>query len=281
MPLVAAGARPVVVDVMPDGLGFDPEDLRRKAGPGVRAALAVLLWGYPQDLDAALAVLDPLGIPLIEDACQAHGATIGGRGAGTIGRLGCFSTHDFKLLSTGEGGFVLTDDALAREIARYARLGRLDGIHTGFNFKLSALAAALGLHRLSLFDTRLARQRSNARRLVDRLDGRVLDALATGAGESNYYSLVLLANLPPPAFDRAARALAGFGLETDKLRFGYDLVYRRPLFQHTATPCPNAERLVARALQLPCHPGLGESEIDQIAALVSTTVARFAEGSGG
>ncbi|MEA3034022.1 MAG: perosamine synthetase [Sphingomonadales bacterium] len=280
LPILATKAVPVVVDVAPDALGFDPEDLRRRVGPRTRAALAVLLWGYPQDLVSALAVLDPLGVPLIEDACQAHGTTIGGRSAGTIGKIGCFSTHDFKLLSTGEGGFILTDDGgLAREIARYARLGGLDGVHAGLNYKLGALPAALGLHRLAQLDGRLAQQRRNARRLAARLDLRLLTPLPEAGGEPNYYSFVALMNLPGEACSHAARTLAKFGLETDGSRFGYDLVYRRPLFTQLATPCPNAERLVARTLQLPCHPALSEAEIDRIADLVSAAVAGAAPGS--
>jgi dTDP-4-amino-4,6-dideoxygalactose transaminase len=81
-----------------------------KTGPRTKAAIALPLWGYPVDDRETAAILAQAGIPLIEDACQAHGTKIGGRYAGTLYRAGCFSTHDRKLLSTGEGGFVLTDD---------------------------------------------------------------------------------------------------------------------------------------------------------------------------
>lgn len=279
LPILAAGATPVVVDVATDHLGFHLDDLERKIGPATRAALAVLLWGYPQHLAAAAAVLERHGVPLVEDACQAHGTTVGGRPAGTIGRVGCFSTHDYKLLSTGEGGFILTGDAeLAASVRQRSRLGGLDGVHAGLNYKLSGLAAALGLHRLGRLDGRVADQRRGARRLLAAVRSPLLSELpAAPYGESNYYSLVLLADLPVAAVRRAADALALHGLATDKLRFGYDLVYRRPLFAAHAADCPNAARLVDHALQLPCHPGLDDAALDAIGAIVSQAVEEAAE----
>jgi dTDP-4-amino-4,6-dideoxygalactose transaminase len=274
LPVLAAGATPVVVDVCPDHLGFDAEDLARKITPRTRAALAVLLWGYPQDLGPSIDLLDRHGIALVEDACQAHGTTIAGRLAGRVGRIGCFSTHDFKLISTGEGGFVLTDDrALADFVRRYGRLGGLDGHHAGVNYKLSALGAALGLQRLAQLPQRLESQRGAARALRAALRSKRVDELpAAKLGEPNYYAFVLLARLRAEAMDKAVAALARHGLDTDKRQFGYDLVYRRPMFAELATPCPNAERLIDRALQLPCHPGLSPDDIGDIAEIVSAAV---------
>lgn len=275
LPVLAAGARPVVVDVEPDGLGFDPEALRRSLSPRTRAALAVELWGYPQDLSAVTKILEPHGVTLIEDACQAHGTHMPQGLAGRVGRAGCFSTHDFKLLSTGEGGFVLTDDeALFRAVRRGSRLGGLDGVNRGVNYKLSGLSASMGLSRLRHLDERLAIQRANAQLLREELRCDLFEELpARSLGEPNGYSLALLLR-GTTLTDERAQALARLGLGTDKMKYGYDLVYRRPMFEFLRTACPNAEAWIDGCIQLPCHPGLSPSDLRAMAKGVKDIFAR-------
>ncbi|HUY47904.1 MAG TPA: DegT/DnrJ/EryC1/StrS family aminotransferase [Streptosporangiaceae bacterium] len=131
-PILTAGAAPVIVDVADGTLGLDPDDVARKLTARTVAALSLPLWGYPAAVTPAAQVLTEAGVPIIEDAAQAHGTRIGGRRAGTLGLAGCFSTHDRKLLSTGEGGFILTnDDAIAEKAQTYTRLGHLTGRQHG------------------------------------------------------------------------------------------------------------------------------------------------------
>lgn len=271
LPILAAGARPVVVDISADHLGFDPDGLARSITPRTRAALAVLLWGYPQDPGPALAVLEAHGVPMIEDACQAHGSRMASGLAGRVGRIGCFSTHDFKLLSTGEGGFALTDDGdLAAFMRRFGRLGGLDGRGPGLNYKLSGPAAALGLHRLPLLEPRVQKRRAMAKRLVSLLTTDLVSELpAVRYGAPNYYSLVLCAKLGAEGMARMLRRLASRGLLTDQARFGYDLVYRRPMFAGLHRACPNAEQLLGQTFQLPCHEGLSDADLVDMARAVS------------
>jgi perosamine synthetase len=139
----------VPVDVRPDCLDFDPANLLTKITPRTRAVMVVPLRSYPIDLTETRAILTVAGVPLIEDAAHAHGAKIGGNAVGTLGAIGCFSTHDRKLLATFEGGFMLTDSPALAELGRaYSRLGNLSGKLAGVNFKFNALGAALGLARM-------------------------------------------------------------------------------------------------------------------------------------
>ncbi len=117
--------------------------------------------GLPAAVNPARQILAQARIPIVEDAAQAHGTRIGGGCAGTLGIAGCFSTHDRKLLSTGEGGFILTsDDTLAEKTGTFARLGYLTGRQHGVNYKLAAPLAAIGLRRLSRLDAQIAPPRS-------------------------------------------------------------------------------------------------------------------------
>jgi dTDP-4-amino-4,6-dideoxygalactose transaminase len=257
-----------MVDVLPGSLEPDPADVARKLTSRTRAAIIVPLWGYPADTRTLEAVLAEAEVPIVEDAAQAHGTRVRSQYAGTLGLVGCFSTHDRKLLSTGEGGFVLTESAdLYDRIEHYTRLGHLSGQTYGVNYKLAAPLAALGLRRLALLDDQLSARRDHARRILDALpeDG-ALTELAFGPHSSpNYYNLVLTTVTPNPIINRR---LADAGLPPDSVRYGYRPLYHQPIFRTYATQCPNAEALAAAAIQLLVHPGLTEATVGWIAQCV-------------
>jgi perosamine synthetase len=266
MPILTCGAIPVIVDTAPGSLALDPDDLRAKLTSKTKAAISLPLWGYPADDTDAAAVLAAAAVPLIDDACQAHGTKVRGRYAGTSHRAGCFSTHDRKLLSTGEGGFVLTDDEeLAEKIDYYTHLGHLKGGVHGVNYKLAGPLAAIGLRRLRGLEAQLRSRRSHASRLLGALPlgGRLVE-LAYGDGDQpNYYNLVLTA--PEAGADHLAAEFAAAGLPPDSIRYGYRPLYHRPIFTKYATDCPNAEHLAATTFQLPVHPGMSEAALDWVA----------------
>jgi perosamine synthetase len=273
MPILTCGATPVIVDTLPGSLALDPDDLARKLTGRARAAITLPLWGYPNDEQHATALLADAGVSIVEDACQAHGTRVGGRYAGTIGRAGCFSTHDRKLLATGEGGFVLTnDDELADRIDFYTHLGHLRGQVHGVNYKLAAPLAAIGLRRLAHLQDQLDARRTTAERLLGALPaGGLLRELDHGTVDRpNYYNLVLTATSRQ---SEIAQALAGLGLPPDSVRYGYRSLHRQGLFAEYATASPNANALVTSTFQIPVHPGLAEPTIEWMADQLSTIAA--------
>lgn len=263
-PISACGLIPVPVDVQPDSVGFDLADLAAKITEKTCAALSVPLWGYPIDNSGSLAVLKAAGIPLIEDAAHAHGTSIGRKKVGTFGSVGCFSTHDRKLLATGEGGFILTDDEdLANRMRAYIRLGNLSGDSVGVNFKLNAMAAAIGLARLPQLETIISTRTDNARRTLDGIGDlhQYKELQYPGDGAPNYYNLTLILVEEDRAKARGQlQALSAAGLAIDQVKYGYDVFYRRNAYRHMEYCCPNAEALIDRLVQVPVHPGLSESE---------------------
>jgi dTDP-4-amino-4,6-dideoxygalactose transaminase len=270
MPILSTEATPVMVDVLPGSLELDPADVARKLSSRTRAAIVVPLWGYPADTRSVEAVLAEAEVPIIEDAAQAHGTRVRNRYAGTLGVVGCFSTHDRKLLSTGEGGFVLSDSPdLYERIEHYTRLGHLSGRTHGVNYKLAAPLAAIGLRRLVLLADQLKARRKHARRILEALPkGGALRELKYGfQALPNYYNLVLITSTADPD---VTRRFADAGLPPDSLRYGYRPLYHQPIFHPHSRPCPNAEALAAAAVQLPVHPGLSESEVAWIARSVAT-----------
>jgi len=245
LPVAATGAQIVFADSRADSPALDPGAVADALDDEVAAVLEVPLWGYPQDYTALQAVLARWDIPLVEDAAQAHGAMLGGRAVGTLAAIGCFSTHEKKFLSTGEGGFLLTNQPeLHERMKQYARLGHLSGAAPGMNFKISAFTAAIGLSRLEQLDAVLARRRGVRAALLAALD---LPEMAH-VGQPNGYNLVLDVK---DADEGLHHRLAQEGIETDALKYGYKCGYQHRLFAGAAAHCPQAEALLQRLIQLP------------------------------
>jgi dTDP-4-amino-4,6-dideoxygalactose transaminase len=276
LPILTCGATPVIVDTEPGSLALHTADLKTKITARTKAAISLPLWGYPVDDTDAATVLAAAGVPLIEDACQAHGTRVRGQYAGTRYRAGCFSTHDRKLLSTGEGGFVLTDDPeIAERVDYYTHLGHLKGTTHGVNYKLAAPLAAIGLIRLRDLHTQLRQRRRNAHQIVAALPdhGSILTELAYANGdEPNYYNLVLTTT--PGTAEAVAASFAAAGLPPDSVRYQYKPLCHQPIFTRYATPCPNAEQLAATTVQLPVHPGMSPSALRWI----TDRIRELAEG---
>jgi len=159
------GATPVLVDVTPDTWGMDPARAREKLTPRAKAILPVHLYGHPVDMDPILELARRHGLWVVEDAAEAHGARYKGRPVGSLGHLGCFSFYGNKIVTTGEGGMVVTNDpALAEQLA-FLRDHAMDGKRryyhpaVGFNYRMTNIQAAIGCAQLEAIDEILARRR--------------------------------------------------------------------------------------------------------------------------
>lgn len=174
-PVLALGAVPVFVDVLPDTFNMDPDALRHAVTTKTEVILPVHIHGLPADMGAIMDVAQEADLPVVEDACQAHGAAVCGRIVGAIGVAGCFSLNATKTLPAGEGGLLTTDDD---DLARFARSFRYTGedldqpavcgvrpnlvTQRGLNYLLPEMPAALARSQLTRLDERIARARECA-----------------------------------------------------------------------------------------------------------------------
>ena len=275
LPILCLGATPVFTDTAEGSFGLDVADVERKLTARTAAVLTVPLYGYPQDYDALLKLLVPRGIPLVEDAAQAHGATLSSRTVGSLGLIGCFSTHDNKFISTGEGGFLVTNSESHYEAAKsFARLGGLDGINEGYNFKLAALAAGLGQNRLKYLDEILVARRERAayiKRALSHLD--LAEISIPDDGCPNYYALVF--RVEPNKYDgrKIREFLHSEGVESDFIRYGYTCAYYRPIFsQFFRDHCVNAENFLQSLITLPTHPGISNAIVARLQEKLSAAL---------
>jgi perosamine synthetase len=285
--IVHAGARPVFVDATHDaltgGAWFDIADAAAKTTARTRAILPVHLAGRLGDLHGVLALADDLELAVIEDACQAQGSVLDGAPAGTLGRIGCFSLKDGKIITSGEGGYLLTDDPHVAAIARAFRTHWQTGTPTdppgtrlGHNYRLAEPLAALARHSLTGHRKATARRRAQTDLLTGLVDVPGLTPVPAGPGEEpNGFAALWLISLPRPrAF---AEHLASLGVVnstgTFRLRSGADHPW---VAGFDPAPCPRAAGLLDRLLAVPVLPTAADTDLTETAELISKEVSRWA-----
>ena len=283
-PVRYVGATPVFVDSEEETLNLDPgiviEELERRARLGRRqpAAIEVVhLVGHPADLEPIMSAAGRFGIPVVEDASEALGASwtaggLAGRHVGTVGRLGCFSFNGNKLITTGGGGMVTTDDeALARRVRHLSTQARLPGRtydhdETGFNYRLSNLAAALGVAQLEALPDLLAARRANATHYDAALkneSGVQRAARMPWAAPSYWlYTLRLEGRPAPDRRDRVLDRLAARGVEGRPI---WTPLHRTRLYSQAPRLAGDAaDGIFARAVSLPSSSSLTPARRDRV-----------------
>ncbi|MEM3512104.1 MAG: DegT/DnrJ/EryC1/StrS family aminotransferase [Candidatus Jordarchaeales archaeon] len=167
------GAKPVFVDIDLDTYTMNPDEIKKTLTPKTKAIIPVHLYGHPADMKPIMEVAEEEKIYVIEDATQAHGAEYNGVKVGGIGHLGCFSFYPTKIITTGEGGMVATnDEELAEKIRMIRNQGeRGDYVTTllGHNWRLPEMNAAIGVAQMRRINEFLAKRRRNANRLTELL----------------------------------------------------------------------------------------------------------------
>jgi len=168
--ILAAGAKPVFVDVNKYDYTIDVSDLKAKITKKTRAIVPVHLYGHPSDMDEIAEVAGTKSISVIEDACQSLGSTYNNRQTGTFGIMGCFSFYASKVLTSGEGGAVVTnDDSIAEKLKMIRNHGMVEGYDTrilGLNLRLPEISAAIAKTQMGKLREMLGLRRRNAEMLT-------------------------------------------------------------------------------------------------------------------
>ncbi|WP_371494010.1 DegT/DnrJ/EryC1/StrS family aminotransferase [Kitasatospora sp. NBC_00374] len=280
-----AGGRPVPADVEASTFALSAATVEAALTPSTAAVVLVHVGGLiTPEVDAVRRLCDERGIALVEDAAHAHGSSFGGRAAGTFGLAGAFSFYPTKVVTSGEGGMILTESPDLRDEARIYRdqgkgsFATNHHIRFGGSWRLSELNAAVGtvhLRRLKEFvesRRRVARRYDTALAAVDGLQ-----PLTEPDGcRGNYYKYVLLL---PPGTDRARfkREVAeDFGVRLAGEVYDLPLHEQPVLAPYRGGPLPVAEDVCARHVCLPVHTDMTEDEIDQVVGAVSQVHRRLA-----
>jgi perosamine synthetase len=291
MAVISVGAVPVLVDADPSTWTMDPVEVARKIGPRTRAILVVHIYGHPVDMRPIVELAERHGLAVIEDAAEAHGAEYRWsspnepahwRRCGSFGVMSCFSFFANKLITTGEGGMVLTDDpALADRLRSLRNLAFDPGrrfVHSdlGFNFRMTSLQAAVGLAQIERFDEIVATKRrigtEYARRLVEIQELQLPIEQPWARSVYWMYGVVLAEETGFDAVE-LARRLRVAGIETRPFFVGMHqqpVYLRRGMFRAECHPV--AERLARQGLYLPSGVALTEAQLDQVVVAVKHAI---------
>jgi perosamine synthetase len=272
-------ARPVFADIDPVTLNLDPDAAAAAVTGRTAALLPVHVFGYPADMDA----LERLGLPIVEDACEALGAVYGdGRAVGGRGHPAVFGFYANKQLTTGEGGMVALDDVemklridSERNQGRSPNMGWLDHDRLGFNYRLSDIACALGIVQLRRLDQMLLARRQVSERYREALagiDGVRLPCPEQGGLRRGWF--VFVVQLPEGVDrDRVVGALAARGIQSKPYLPAIHLMsFYRERFGHREGEFPVCERVAASSLALPFFPELSEGQIARVADALRETL---------
>jgi perosamine synthetase len=271
------GARPVFVDIEPETYCLDPAKVEAAITPKTKAIMPVDLYGHPAQIPELSEIARRRGITLIEDACQAHGAAIGGQKAGALGVSATFSFYPTKNMTTAEGGMVTTDDAgIAEKVGTLRQHGAAHRYHhdvLGYNFRLTDIAAAIGRAQLAKLDRWNERRRRNASILDEGLAGTpgVVTPRERTGYRHVYHQYTVLIEGDRDGFRNRLREL-GVGSAIH-----YEVpVHRQPLYAglgYGSVSMPAAERAAAHVLSLPVHPALTDHDLDRIVEAVRKVAA--------
>jgi perosamine synthetase len=281
--VLRAGCRPVLVDCEPDTWCLNVREVARKTTANTRAVMPVHIYGHMADMAPLMEFARQHGLAVVEDAAEAHGAECHGHRAGGIGTLGCFSFYANKIVTTGEGGMVVTDDAKLADRARslrnlcFQRDRRFWHAELGYNFRMTNVQAAIGVAQVDQIEAHVARKRRMAGMYDERL--RHVPGLQLPVerpGFKNVYWMYGTVLEDDVAFDAAefARRLKACGVDTRPFFVGIHeqpVLRERGLFADESYPV--TERLSRRGLYLPSGLTLDEAQIETVCAAVRTSLS--------
>jgi perosamine synthetase len=267
------GARPVIVDIHPEYWCMDPDKVEKAITPKTKVIIPVHLYGHPCDMDPIMEIASRNNLYIVEDAAEAHGAEYKGRKVGSFGYISCFSFYGNKIITTGEGGMVLTNDD---ELAEKIRILRDHGMNPekrywheviGFNYRMTNLQAAIGVAQLSKIDKFIEKKRRIAKIYAEELSGIpgiILHPEMPWAKNVYWlYSILIDPNKAKISRDELSKRLEKEGIETRK--FFYPL-HEMPIYaKYGVYSYPVATTISRQGLNLPSSTKLTEEDARFIA----------------
>jgi perosamine synthetase len=273
------GATPVLVDVCPGTLNIDPAEIARKISPRTRGIIPVHLYGHPCEMGPIAEIATRHGLFVLEDAAEAHGAEYLGRKVGGLGDCAAFSFFGNKIVTTGEGGMVTTDND---ELAAKLRLYRGQGMDlqrrywfpvVGYNYRMTNIQAAMGLAQMETIETALVERQTLAgwyEAALAPLSGRiVLPTQAVWAKQVHWMYSIFLREGGEQQRDEVMRRLDELDIETRPVFYPMHVL---PPYQEN-TVYPVADAWAQRGINLPTHQFLTEGDVARIADSLSRALA--------
>ena len=260
-------AKPVFVDIEEDTFNIDPSLIQKKITPKTKAILPVHLYGNPCNMNAIMEIADDNNLAVVEDACQAHGASVNNKKTGSFA-TGCFSFYPTKNITSGEGGMITTNDSKIDETARMIREhGSKEKYYhkiIGYNYRMTDIQAAIGAEQLKKLDVFNKKRIENALYLNKSLKNVKTPVIKEGCKHVFHQYTIRVKNR-----DKLIKILKEHGI-------GTSIYY--PLPVHKQEPyrelgyndkLPVTEKICEEALSLPIHPSVTKEELDKIIKIIN------------
>ena len=270
------GVQPVFVDIEADTFNIDPEQIEAAVTPRTKGIVVVDVFGHPAEWQAIERIAAKHDLQIIDDCCEALGATYGNRPVGSFGRFASFGFYPNKQITTGEGGMLLTDDDALAEVARSLRnQGRnamgawLTHERLGYNYRLDEMSAALGASQMGRLDEILAGRAAVAKgytRRLEAFDWLQLPGERPGTRRSWFVFVVTLEQ--GMQRDPLMQAMEQAGVP---VRAYFDPLHQQPYMQpylQGPVSLPVTESVAERTLALPFHAGLSDDDLDHVVAVL-------------
>jgi perosamine synthetase len=259
------------VDSRRDSWQIDPDDVRHHITPRTRAIMPVHLYGQACDMDALMAIAKEHRLFVVEDCAEAFGTLYKGRHVGTFGDIATFSFFGNKTITTGEGGMVVTNDKTLMERAKHFK-GQGLAAHreywhdvVGYNYRMTNIAAAIGLAQLERADELIERKRRIAMRYAELLRGLPMQMQEEMPGTKHSFWMVSVLLDKPDDRDALRTYLVQAGLETRPVFFP---LHTMPMYAKTYRRHPVAEDIAWRGICLPSWPDMSDEDIRTVAASI-------------
>jgi perosamine synthetase len=271
------GATPVFADSLPGSWQIDPESVAAKISPRTKAIMAVHVFGQTCDMDALELLARRHRLFLIEDCAEAFGAQYRGRPAGVLGDVAAFSFFGNKTITTGEGGMVLSRDrALIERCRRLRGQGLVPGREywhdrIGYNYRMSNVAAAIGLAQLERSGELVSRKRRLAERYFERLAGTPLEFHREQAGTVHAYWMVSATCRNKTQRESLRAHLFDAGIETRPV---FHPVHTMGIYRSDFAGKTVAEDIAERGLNLPSWPDISDAEFETVADSIESFFRR-------
>ncbi len=266
------GARPVFSDVDPVTWTLNPEDVARKLSPRTKAIMPVHLYGHPVDMDPILDLAKAHNLFVVEDAAEAHGAEYKGRRVGTLGDIGVFSFYGNKIITTGEGGMIVTNNSELASTSRLLKGQGMDPQHRywfpiiGYNYRMTNMQAAIGLAQFERIEWFIERRREVAGWYDDALKSLPVLRPIEAAWAKNSYWLYSICVDEEIDRDLLMNDLLDRGVETRP--FFYPMHQMPPYLDPADAAYPVANGLAAQGLSLPSSATLSKPDVAWIASML-------------
>jgi dTDP-4-amino-4,6-dideoxygalactose transaminase len=264
--IVHCGARPVFADIDPRTFNINVEGISELITPKTKAIMPVHLFGLPADLDELRKICDEKGLGLIQDSCQAHGASVNGKPIATYGDVSTYSFYPTKNMTTGEGGAVVTDDDKIAEQVRLLRhqgqTSRYEYAQVGFNYRMTEMAAAIGTLQLRKLPEWNKARIANAKYLDEALAGN--EKITTPFVPEGYGHVYHQYTIRVQNRDEVGKRMRENGVGTG-VYYPRGLHQLGPLAGYCDRSMPNTEKAANEVLSLPVHPALAEDELAKVA----------------